>query len=89
LHNLGLIKGYTSTRLPVTPVFSQDLSTRDEALSAELQLKGWACAKEEVLIRGDWDRVRELAQNRVLRPGSGRTTLTAASDGGVPASQTT
>jgi putative endonuclease len=62
-HQSGLIPGYTSTRLPLTLVWSEEFPTRYEALSAERQIKGWSRAKKLALIRGDWPRVSALARN--------------------------
>ena len=62
-HQSGLLPGYTATRRPVTPVWSQDFATRYEALQAERQIKGWSRAKKLALIRGDWDRISSLARN--------------------------
>ena len=45
---------FTATRLPVQLVFSQDFSTREEALASERQIKGWSRKKKEALIAGDW-----------------------------------
>ncbi|WP_366934865.1 hypothetical protein [Sphingorhabdus sp.] len=42
--------------------------TRDDAKAAEKQIKGWSRAKKEALIRGDWDRVSELARCRSRNP---------------------
>jgi predicted GIY-YIG superfamily endonuclease len=53
-HEAGILRGYTSARLPVRLVWSQEFQTRDEAIAAERQIKGWARAKKEALIRGDW-----------------------------------
>jgi len=53
-HQLGEVDGYTAKRRPVQLVFSQEFSTREEALAAELQVKPWSRAKKEALIRGDW-----------------------------------
>ena len=54
-HQNKLIPGcYTCKKLPVQLVYSQDFPTREEALAAELQLKGWSRRKKEALIRGDW-----------------------------------
>ena len=61
-HQSGLIPGYTSTRLPVTLVWSDEFPSRYEALSAERQIKGWSRTKKLALIRGDWARIRELAR---------------------------
>ena len=61
-HQSGLLKGYTSLRLPVTLMWVQDFPTRYEALDAELKVKGWSRAKKEALIRGDWAGVSFFAK---------------------------
>jgi putative endonuclease len=61
-HQSGLMKGFTSSRLPVTLMWVQDFPTRYEALDAELKIKGWSQAKKEALIRGDWDGVAFFAR---------------------------
>ena len=67
-HGAGEVPGYTQARRPVVLAWSQDFATRDEALAAERQVKGWSRAKKEALVAGDWDRVRALAsRSRVLR----------------------
>ena len=63
-HQSGLIDGYTQSRRPVQLMWSQDFPTREEALSAELQIKGWSRSKKEALIRGDWDEMHLLAMRR-------------------------
>jgi putative endonuclease len=60
-HQAGLCGGYTASRLPVELAFSQDFSTREEALSAEQQTKGWSRKKKEAMMRGDWAEVSRLA----------------------------
>lgn len=45
---------YTSTRLPVKLMFTQEFETREEALAAEQQIKGWSRRKKEALIKQDW-----------------------------------
>ena len=74
-HATGAIKGFTSDRLPVKLVWSQEFSTRHEAKQAERQLKGWSRAKKMALIRGDWARISELAKGKKNGPStsSGRT----------------
>jgi len=52
---------YTSIRRPVTLVWSQEFCTREEALSAERQIKGWSRKKKEALIASDWKEVQKLA----------------------------
>ena len=60
-HQAGKIPGYTSGRRPVTLVFSQEFSTREEAIACERQIKGWRRSKKQALIRGDWIEVSRLA----------------------------
>jgi predicted GIY-YIG superfamily endonuclease len=62
-HQSGLIRGYTSTRLPVVLVWSDEFPSRYEALQAERQIKGWSRKKKMALIRGDWTLISELARN--------------------------
>jgi putative endonuclease len=73
-HQSGLIAGFTSSKLPVVLVWSQEFSTRFEALEAERRIKGWSRAKKMALIRGDWERISALAKGK-NRPstGSGQT----------------
>jgi len=63
-HHAGEIAGYTQNRRPLRLVFIQEFATREEALSAERQLKGWSRAKKEALIRGDFQGLRALSQRR-------------------------
>ena len=80
-HQSGEIEGYTSTRLPVRLVFSEQFPTREEALTCELQIKGWSRKKKEALMQGDWAEVSRLAHRNdsdenslgALRQSSGRT----------------
>ncbi len=66
-HQAGALPGYTQNRRPVELLWSQDFPTRDEALGAEQQIKGWSRAKKEALVRGDWEAIRSLASRAVLR----------------------
>ena len=61
-HEAGAIPGYTATRRPVRLLWSQDFASRDEALGAELQIKGWSRRKKEALIAGDFEALRTLAK---------------------------
>jgi predicted GIY-YIG superfamily endonuclease len=63
-HKTGETGGYTASRLPVELVFSQACATREEALEAERQIKGWSRAKKEALTRGDWNEVSRLARKK-------------------------
>lgn len=66
-HQAGEIAGYTSTRLPVTLVFSEEFTTREEALTRERQIKGWSRKMKEALMRGDWAEVTRLARGSKKR----------------------
>ena len=62
VHQSGAYKGYTTSRLPVNLVWSQECATREEALSAEMQIKGWGRKKKAAMIKGDWNKVSLLAK---------------------------
>ena len=66
-HNSGMIAGYTSARLPVELLWSQEFPDRDQAFAAERQLKGWSRAKKDALIAGNFDLLRALSRRSVLR----------------------
>jgi putative endonuclease len=74
-HQSGLIEGYTKDKRPVKLEFRQEFTTREEAIRAEIQIKGWSRKKKEAMIRGDWKEVSRLAKNKSFCPstGSGRT----------------
>ncbi|HEX8908899.1 MAG TPA: GIY-YIG nuclease family protein [Anaeromyxobacteraceae bacterium] len=73
-HQAGSIPGHTSTRRPVELVFATEMTTRDEALQRERQLKRWTRAKKDALVRGDWGELKVLARGQDRRrpstPGS-------------------
>jgi tRNA/rRNA methyltransferase len=66
-HQAGAVPGYTQDRRPVELVWADRFPDRDSAFAAERQIKGWARAKKEALIAGDWEAVRKLASRAVLR----------------------
>jgi len=63
-HNAGAYGGYTSTRRPVTLVFSQWFERIADAIAAERQVKGWSRAKKEALIRGEFETLRVLSKRK-------------------------
>ena len=63
-HQSGQIPGYTSTRLPVVLVWSEQFPTRLEALAMERRIKGWSRAKKMALIRGDWRSISDLSKGK-------------------------
>ena len=64
-HKSGAVGGYTATRRPVRVVFTEDFPSREEALAAEIQIKGWSRSKKEALIQRDWTALTRLAQRRI------------------------
>ena len=78
-HHAGALPGYTHDRRPLELVWSEAFGSRDEALSAERQIKGWSRIKKEALIRSDWASISAAAippserEARALRLRSGRT----------------
>jgi predicted GIY-YIG superfamily endonuclease len=65
-HTSGATGGYTATRRPLKLQFSQEFLTREEALIAERQIKGWSRKKKMALMAGDWQKISMLAQSRNL-----------------------
>jgi putative endonuclease len=66
---------YTYNRRPLEMVFSQEFGTRDEALSAERQIKGWSRKKKEAMIKGEWAEVSRLAKSVHSSTSSPRTAV--------------
>ena len=64
VHQSGAFGGYTRSRRPVRLVWSENFETRQEAIAAERQIKGWSRAKKQALIVGDWALISRLARFR-------------------------
>ncbi len=67
-HNFGTFDGYTSTRRPVTLVWSEQFDRIDDAFFLERQIKGWSRKKKEALIRGEWDALVAVSKRRGGKP---------------------
>ena len=63
-HQNGAIKGYTSKRRPVKLIFSEFFESVYDAISAERQIKGWRRAKKIALIKGDFDLLVKLSNEK-------------------------
>jgi tRNA(adenine34) deaminase len=73
-HHAGVITGcHTHDRRPLTLVYAQPFESREEALAAERQVKGWRREKKEALIAGDSARLQMLA--RTARAGGATSGL--------------
>ena len=67
-HQSGTYPGYTSTRRPVSVVWSEHFDRITDAIAVERKLKGWTRAKKEALIKGDWAALEQLSKRRGGRP---------------------
>ena len=67
-HNAGTLGGYTSTRRPVTLVFSHWFDRITDAIETERKLKKWSRAKKEAFVRGDLAALRQLSARRSPHP---------------------
>jgi putative endonuclease len=67
-HDTGAFKGYTSTRRPVTLVWSQEFLSLVDAIGWERKLKGWRREKKEALIRGDFGALPALSKTARQNP---------------------
>lgn len=63
-HNSGLLKGFTSKRLPVKLVYSERLLDINQAIKFEKQIKGWSRKKKQALIDGDFELLIKLSNNK-------------------------
>jgi len=71
-HASGDVPGFAADHWPGRLVWSEQFSTRDEALMMERRIKGWKRAKKLALIRGDWTEISRLAKSSPST-SSGRT----------------
>ncbi|MBO9576215.1 MAG: GIY-YIG nuclease family protein [Sphingobium sp.] len=76
-HQTGGFCDFTSRRRPVDLAWSQDFSSREEALSAELIVKRWSRAKKEAMIAGDWAALSFFA-----KPPAERVSTSLDTNGG-------
>ena len=60
-HNFKRYDSYTSIRLPVKLVYSQEFSDINDAIVAERKIKGWSRKKKEALINENFDLLHVLA----------------------------
>lgn len=66
-HQTGVLPGYTATRLPVKLLKSESFPTREEALTAEMQLKGWSRVKKEAWVNNDFVLLQQLAKKKFFK----------------------
>ena len=62
-HELGAVPSYTSTRLPITLVYTEEWEHMHEAYVREKQVQGWGRAKRRALIEGRPDDLPDLSRS--------------------------
>jgi predicted GIY-YIG superfamily endonuclease len=72
-HDAGSFDGYTVDKKPLQLVYSQEFSSRDDALASEIRIKRWSRRKKAALISKDWAALRQAAKKRFKPAASGYT----------------
>ena len=54
---------YTAKRLPLKLVYQETFSSREQALTVEMQIKGWSRRKKQALINNDWHEISRLSKS--------------------------
>ena len=54
---------FTKAHLPVKLVYTEEYEDEHEARMREQQLHKWSRAKKEALIKGDFDKLKELSKS--------------------------
>ena len=62
-HQSGRYCGYTSRRLPVRFLWSEEFEDIRDATALERKVKKWTRAKKEALMRGDFKMLQLLSQS--------------------------
>jgi tRNA/rRNA methyltransferase len=81
-HQAGELPGYTHERRPITLVWSEDFASREEALAAEQQIKGWSRAKKEALIAGDGSSISRPGRRAALRDEASTSSASSQAERG-------
>lgn len=61
-HQASLGANHTKKRLPVKLVYLEEFQRINEAFYREKQVQGWSRKKKETLIKGDTNKLKELAE---------------------------
>ena len=69
-HQSGLGAKYTSRRLPVKLVYSEEYKHVADAFAREKQVQNWSRAKREALINGEYDKLPALAKKKFVKKSS-------------------
>jgi tRNA/rRNA methyltransferase len=66
-HTDRRFRGFTYNRRPIRLIFHEPFHTREQALAAEREIKGWSREKKWALAHRDWRTLRELSVRRTPR----------------------
>ena len=67
-HQNGEGANYTKARLPVKLAYYEEYNRIDDAFYREKQVQGWSRKKKQALIKGEYDKLPELARNYTQYP---------------------
>jgi predicted GIY-YIG superfamily endonuclease len=70
-HNEVRYEGYTSSRLPVTLLWSSEFSDIRYAFEYERKIKKWSRAKKEALMKGNYDQLHLLSRSTIMKEKMG------------------
>ena len=70
-HTHGGYSDFTARRLPVELIWTDEFTTRVEAIEAELRIKKWSRAKKEALASADWVTLSHFAKPPAERSTDG------------------
>ena len=63
-HQEGIGAKYTSRRLPIKLVYSEEYARVSEAFAREKQVQNWSRAKRKALIEGQYESLPALAKKK-------------------------
>ncbi|MCB0478793.1 MAG: GIY-YIG nuclease family protein [Crocinitomicaceae bacterium] len=63
-HNSGIGANYTKKRIPVKLIYNEEFDSIEEAFLREKQVQKWSRKKKIALIKGEFDRLKELSRGK-------------------------
>ena len=67
-HQAGEGANFTRKHLPVKLVYYEEFSRIDAAFAREKQIQRWSHKKKEALIKGDFNKLKELSKSKTKKP---------------------
>lgn len=65
-HKSGEGANFTANNLPVKLVYYESFNRIDEAFAREKQIQKWSRAKKIALIKGDFEKLKQLSKNKTV-----------------------